>query len=271
MINIKNKNIVLISSVFVALSIWWLTIYFRGLHESIENEVFTDIYFITSLWGGIAGLFVSKSWGGHKSSLGRAIGAFSIGLLGQAFGQVAYNFYAVVLKVEIPYPSIGDFGFFSTAFIYSYGLIELAKVFVNKVTIKTFRGRGVAVILPLLFMVGTFYVFLRGYTYEWQHPVRVMMDLSWPIIDSFFLSLAILVLLLSRNFLGGLMKGPIWFLLAALIFEAVADLNFIYQFSQDKWYAGGINDFMYLIAYTLMAIALMRIGMVFKKINEEQI
>lgn len=269
MIDIKNKkNILFILAFFVVLSVWWVSIYFRGLKEGIENEIFTDIYFISSLWGGIVGLFVSKCWGGHKSNLGRAIGAFSIGLLGQAFGQMAYNYYAVVLKVEIPYPSIGDFGFFSTAFIYIYGLIQLAKVVGSEITFKTYRGRGIAVILPLIFMVGTFYIFLRGYEYDWQYPVRVIMDLTWPIIDSFFLSLAILVWLLSRNFLGGLMKSPISFLLAALIFEAVADLNFIYQFAQDKWYAGGINDYMYLVAYTLMAVALMRIGVLFNKINE---
>ena len=267
--NIKNKvSIYFIGSFLVVMSIWWFSIFFRGLTEGPENEWFTNIYFIIPLVGGIVGIFASKRWGGFKSNLGRAILAFSIGLLGQAFGQIMYNFYAIVLHIEIPYPSIGDFGFFSTGFFYIYGLFQLAKVIGAKITFRTFKGRSIAIILPLLFMAVSYYIFLVGFDYDWQHPVRVILDLTWPLIDSLFLAFAILAWLLSKDFLGGMMKKYVLLLLVALAVEAVADLNFIYRYSRDLWYPAGVNDYMYIVAYSLMAIALIRIGVLFNKINE---
>jgi hypothetical protein len=96
----------------------------------------------------------------------------------------------------------------------------------------------------------------------------VVLDLISPIIDGAYLSLAILAYILSRRWLGGLMKWPMLLLLAAIVSEAITDFTFIYQVSRDQWYIGGINDYMYLVTYTLMTFALLMLGYAFSKLTE---
>lgn len=253
---------------FIIMSGWWFTMYFRGLTEGAENDVFANIYCLVALLGGVAGLFVSKRWGGYKSMLGRAVGAFALGLLGQFFGQLVFDYYLFVLHVETPYPSIADIGFFSTGIFYGYGAIQLMKVAGVNFSLRSYSNKALALVFPVLWAIFSYWFFLKGYQFDWSQPIVVVLDLISPVIDAAYLSLAILAYLLSRKWLGGFMKWPILFLLVAIISEAVADFHFIYQASRDTWYAAGTNDYLFLVTFTLMALALMQIGTSFDKINE---
>ena len=270
--NLRNKKLLVFTLGFmVVMAIWWATIYLRGLTESIENDAFALIYPLVSLWGGLAGLIMAKQWGGHRSILGRAFGSFALGLLGQAFGQICYQYYIYVFKVEVPYPSIGDFGFFSTGIFYAYGALQLMKATGVRFSLKTYGGRAIAIIIPVLWALSSYYFFLKGYEFDWTQPITIVLDLISPIIDGVYLSLAILTYLLSRKFLGGLMRMPVLVLLFAILSEAISDYTYIYlaTYKQDALYQASVNDFMYFVTYTLMALSLMLLGRAFTKLTEQ--
>ena len=73
---------------------------------------------------------------------------------------------------------------------------------------------------------------------------------------------------MSKDILGGILKKPIIFITISLFFQYVCDFMFLYQANKGEWYAGGINDFIYLVSYLIMCISLIYIGDVFKKIQE---
>jgi hypothetical protein len=265
----KNSGPAKTILVFLLLmTIWWLAIYFRHLKEGFENDVFTCLYFLSALWGGIWGLYYARYWGSFKSVLGRSLIAFSLGLLGQAFGQIFYNSYIYLLGIEVPYPSIGDIGFFSTWLFYAYGLALLARVSGAKISLKSFVSQIQAIVIPLSFLSIAYALFLRGYEFDWGNPIKIILDFGYPLGAAVYISFAILTYLLSRKALGGIMRFPIIFLIIALIFEALGDFTFNYQVSQETWYVGGTNDFLFLWAYSLMAIALVQLGVVFKRISK---
>lgn len=269
MVSLRGRKLTTFTILFlVVLSLWWFSMSFRGLKEGVENNLFTVIYPWVSLWGGIAGLIISMNWGGVKSVLGKAFGAFSLGLLGQAFGQICYSYYIYILKIEVPYPSIGDIGFFATGIFYAFGSIQLMKATGAKFSIRSYGGKAIAIIIPILWALGSYYFFLRGYSFDWSNPLVVVLDLISPIIDSVYLSLSILTFLLSRKFLGGLIRYPILLLLIAIVAEAVSDFTFLYQESRELWYVGGLNDYMYLVTYALMTLALLQLGKLFNKVTE---
>lgn len=54
----------------------------------------------------------------------------------------------------------------------------------------------------------------------------------------------------------------------ALLAQFIADWTFLYQASREIWYAGGINDYMYLCSYLIMTLAIIRFNSIFKKIHE---
>lgn len=253
---------------FVALSIWWVAIYVRGLTGGTENTAFTLIYPLMALAGGLSGLFISRRWGGIKSYLGSALLFLSVGLLLQFFGQAVYAYYIYVLGVETPYPSIGDVGFFGSILCYLFALVKMRKVMWAHATLHPVRNRIIAIVIPALLLVSTSTIFLQDYVVDITTPVKVFLDFAYPLGGAIYVSLAILCLFFARNVLGGVMRKPIFFLVLTLIIQYVSDITFLYQADRGTWYVGGINDYLYFVSYFCMALGLVYIGTVFTTIKE---
>ncbi len=238
---------------------WWIINQIFGQKGDASLENYSDTYFVTALSGAVYGFFAAKQWGGRKSLFGKATLAFSLGLLGQVFGQLVYSYYALVKHVEVPYPSLGDIGFFGSVLLYIIGILLLMKALGSKFGLATMPQKIIAIIAPLALLIGSCVVLLQGYQSSGDTLVTLL-DFAYPIGQAFYISLALLTYILSFKLLGGIMKNKILLLLAALVMQYAADFLFIYSSARDEWYAGGIDDLLYQISYLMMAIALIQIG-----------
>ena len=263
----RNILIIICSAFSLVLSIWWILMYSRGLHEGPENNAFTLIYPFMSLVGGIIGLIVSKHWGGLKSYFGRSLSFFSFGLFAQFFGQAAYAYFIYIKGIQVPYPSIGDIGYFGSVIFYIIAIFLLARVSGLKLSFKSLKGKLIALIIPLGMLVFSYFLFLQGYQFDWSNKLKIFLDFGYPFGEAIYVSIAILCLVMCRNILGGRMKKPVLFLVFVLIFQYLCDFTFLYQASKGTWYVGGINDYMYFVSYFLMTISLVLLGSVFEKIK----
>jgi hypothetical protein len=223
---------------------------------------------LLSLFGGLAGITYAQKWGGLKSTLGSSISMFAYGLLAQFFGQAMYAYYIYIKGIEVPYPSLGDLGYFGSIIFYILGVYLLAKVSGAKISLKSMHGRLLAVLVPLLVLLISYRFFLQGYEFDFSDKLRIFLDFGYPFGQALYVSIALLVFLVSRNVLGGLMKKPILFLILALGIQYVSDFMFLYQSSRGTWYVGGINDYLYFVSYFFMTIALVYIGSIFNKVQE---
>lgn len=271
---LKDSKIFKITTAFfVILVAWWLSMYFRQITDSVENNYFTVIYSFIALIGGVTGWIYSKKWGGFKSSLGTAIAFLSFGLLTQFFGQVLYNYYILVLGTEVPYPSLGDVSYFASVIFYIIGTYKLAKVSGIKLSFSTVKGKILAFVIPLLILILSYMLLLRGYEADLSSLnslIIVFLDFGFPIGQVIYVSVAILALMISKEILGGMMRKPIMLLIYALIFQYIADFTFSYMFSMypEKMYTGDILDLLYCTSYFIMAISLFSIGDMFYKVQE---
>lgn len=252
----------LIGALFVAFALWWLsiTLFKRHTdHNGDSNQLFAATYGAVALLGGLMGLQVSHIWGAHKSIVGRALLFFSLSLLAQEFGQLAYSWYLYALKVQIPYPSVGDIGYFSSVLLYIYAAWQLLKATGSKFTLKDNSKKLIAFILPLALLVASYLYFLHNYHFDFSSPhavLTVILDLGYPLGQALYIALALLTYLLSKQLLGGVMKRKVLFILLALLLQYIADFSFLYAAKADKVFPAGANDFMYLVAYAAMALAL---------------
>lgn len=264
----KTKTSLLVLTVFTFFTLWWVYIaFFLKTTDSPHNLAFTDSYGVIALIGGIVGLFISRKWGGYRSLMGRSILFFALGLLLQEFGQLSYSTYYYVFHVEVPYPSIGDIGYFGSIPIYIIALLNLAKASGVSLSLKRLSSKIVFVLVPLIILSISYYVFLRGYTFEWSSPLAVVLDFGYPLGQAIYISIAILIYILSRGILGGIMRNKVLFILVALVVQYVADFMFLYKANRDTWYAAGPNDYTYLIAYLLMTLALINLGRVVDRLR----
>ena len=221
-----------------------------------------------ALFGGIVGVVVSHHWGGRKSLIGRAVLYFSIGLLLQSFGQIVDSYYNFFHNQVIPYPSLGDVGFMGSVIAYILGAALLVRASGFKFSFKSAYGRLIAFGVPLVLLVGSYMMFLQSYTFDWSNLTKIVLDFGYPLGQALYVSLALIVLIMSSNFLGGVMKKPIFFLLVALVFQYFSDFTFLYQANLGTWHVGGLNDYLYFLSYFLMTLSLINIGGVFKLIKE---
>ncbi len=265
----RNKLLVITASLIFAVFFgFWIVLGAKGWRgESDQAELFSALYGLMALFGGVAGLFISKKWGGHKSYIGRAVLLVSLGLLAQEFGQITYSAYTYLFHQEIPYPSLGDLGYFGSVIFYIFAVINIIKATSLKISLGSLKKKTVVVLIPLALLAGSYFMFLRGYEFDFSQPLTVFLDLGYPLGQAFYIALAILAFLLSRKYLGGLMRPVILFLLFALVWQYAADFTFLYQVSRETWETGGSNELIYLIAYFVMTLALVRFNVVISKLS----
>lgn len=267
----KIKILYLLSmSLLGGYAMWWFYNYFALEPDARANELFSDTHGILALVGSLIGFWVASKWGGLKSVFGRSIFLLSLGLLGQVFGQVVYSYYALVEGIEAPYPSIGDVGYFGSVILYIFAILLLAKTAGAKFNHVSMANKLIVVLLPLTLLTGSYFIFLKDYEVDWSAPLVVLLDFGYPLGQAIYLALALLTFLLSRGLLGGIMKNKILLLLGAFLVQYAADYAFLYRFNREVWYPGDISELLYLLAYGLMTIALLKFGSVAESLNREQ-
>lgn len=244
--------------------------YLNGITDGPGTTWFLLIYPLSTLFGGIYGLMVSRKWGGVKSIFGSALLFFALGFLAQTGGQYLYNYYQIYLGIDVPYPSIGDFSYFASVVLYIVGAYQLSRVAGIKLSFKSLQGKIKALVIPFLVLAISYLVLLHGYEADWSNKIIVFLDFGYPVGQAIYLSIALLALLISKDILGGLMRKPIVLLILALMVQFIADFYFSYEASREivAYYPAGVTDYIFACAYFLMTCALVSIGNMFYKVQK---
>lgn len=252
---------------FIGYTLWWSILQLTHQVDNVVFDYFASTYCIIALWGSLWGFVSAGKWGGWKSVMGRAIIFFSLGLFAQAFGQITYSYYVMIQGIEIPYPSIGDLGFFGSIPLYVIATIHLAKASGIDLSLKTAMNKFQAIVIPLIILLVSYALFLKDYTIDRNNLLTTILDFGYPLGQSVYLALAFLTFILSQTLLGGRMKKRVIFILIALAIQYLADFIFLYQASKDSYLAGGINDYIYFVGYYTMALALLQLNHIINELR----
>ncbi len=257
----KNDKLSIFTIIFfIILSFWWIYIFSSGTQNALTNHAFGFVYGGFSLWGGVIGFFVARKWGGFSSLMGRALIGLSLGLLFQGFGQYSFWFYNFFLKIEVPYPGIPDIGYFATIPCYIYAGLELARSSGVKLSLSTFFNKMQVILIPLVMLSIAYALFLKDYNFDSNDPFKTFLDFAYPLGQAIYVSIAILTFSLSRKILGGIMRGPILFIVFAFSAQFLADYIFIYF--HDLYFPASFIDYFYLLAYFIMSMGILRFKIV---------
>lgn len=263
---IGDKKKALATLFFITYFVWWLYIQYIGTDQAGRQlDFFTVTYGVMAFLGGIWGLYIAQKWGGLKSLFGKSIAFFSIGLLLQEYGQLMYTYFIYVEGIDVPYPSLGDVGYFGSVLFYILGAFYLALSSGITISFTEFGHRLSAFFLPSFLLVTTYLVFLNGYEFDFANPVTVILDFGYPFGQAIYLSITLLIYLISKKLLGGLLRDRVLFLLFALLLQYFADFMFLYQASKGIWSVSGLNDLLYFISYFVMTLSILRLGSVYDR------
>lgn len=268
---IKRANIfyTILIVLFVYFISWWLILQFL-YNDPYSSFLWPSLYLLIALVGAVGGIIISGNLRyGMRSCflIERSILFFSIGLLLQVFGQIVYSTYVLAYKISIPYPSLADVGFFGSSLFYIRGLFYLAGITGIRLKLMSFWQKKEVILITLLLLSISYFVFLRDYQFDWNYPIRIILDFGYPFIESIYVGLALIILLYGKDLVGGVMNWPP--LLLAMFMQYAADFNFVYQIKNGTWIDGGYGDLLYLIAYFVLSYSLIRLGLTFKKLIED--
>jgi hypothetical protein len=242
---------------FILLTCVWLAAPFikEHVHQNYLFE-FGDIYGLVAAWGGIWGIIIARQFR-EQTNLRRSLVMFSIGLLLQEFGQLSYATYYTVWNIQVPYPSVGDVGFFGSALAYIVGVLFLAKASGVDIKLKNFKNQLLAALIPCVALLIGYLLFLQHYQIDWQQPLKVFLDFGYPLVQAVYVSVAILIYLLSVDSIGQ-SKKQVLYITVALFWQFICDYTFLFQASRGTWEVNGINDYMYFISYLAMSLAILK-------------
>lgn len=237
-----------------ALVYWWLVIFFKGSMGETENYLWVILLTFIPIIGGVYGLYVSRIWGGWKSIFGRGVLLLSLGLIGWSMGDLIWSYYNLVLKTEVPYPGIADFGFFSIVPLWFFGMLYIARAGGANFALRQVSGKIYIILIPIIVFAISYYLFLRDKIFFQDDALKSFFDIAYPLGDMLTATIAISALFLMARFLGGRMRVPIIILVIGFIFQYLADFSFSYTSTVGTYFNASWVDLFYLTAQFVVSI-----------------
>ncbi|MFM7088588.1 MAG: hypothetical protein ACKOW9_03590 [Candidatus Paceibacterota bacterium] len=267
-LDFKNHFLHLTILLFGLFTFWWIQVEpFDSQSLLSEKGTWSEFYWIFAAFAGLFGVFTSKEFGFTRSIIGRTVLAFSIGLLLQAIGQIIDAYLSAIGNADIFYPSASELGYAGSIFVYIYGAYLLARYVGISPSIKNLSKSVVIWLIPIAMFGLSYTVYLREYDFVNSSFIRIAFDFGYPILQSFYVALSFFVLIHSRNIAAGALRLPIAFLVTALILQYVADAYFVYDYNQGIWYNANLNDYVYLVSYFVLAVAIVYLDDVIRFIH----
>lgn len=227
------------------------------------NFWYSFLFGLIPLFGGAIGMYKSKIWGGLRSVIGKAIFYFSLGLFLWGFGETIWSYYNFFKSEPAPYPSIADIGFAPSIFFWILGTWYLSKASGVMYALKNKAlAKFTAVILPIILSVISYYFLVEVardgvLVPEGERPLKVVLDIAYPLGDFLALTFALVVFVLSNKYLGGLYRKWILSLLLGLSVMYFGDFSFSYTTTTGEFYNANFGDLLLATGNFLMTLGIL--------------
>lgn len=190
---------------------------------------------------------------GFSKIISKVLFFLGIALLGQSFGQLSYG-YLIYIGADY-YPSFGDIGYFLSDTCYLVAAYYLLHLSGFHQTLNKSGYKILGVVIWAILMLLSIYLFLYGHDYSTAPLLVKILDTSYVVIDTLYISIAGIALIVSRKYLGGILFTPILIFFLALLAQYSNVFAFSYQEARDIYNPGFSVDIMALFAYYIMASA----------------
>jgi hypothetical protein len=195
-----------------------------------------------------------------KTQWGNRIwGSMTLGLVFWTFGEAIWTFYELVLRRDVPYPSVADIAW---AVGYIPLLLSLGYQFQSLRASISRRGKLLiaAFLLAMIVLTAWFVIYPILSSPEAGTPSEIFFSLAYPLEDLVLFSFGTALVL---TFLGGQLALPWGAIALGILLLSVSDLLFSYGTWTGLYYPdgrlnflSGLFDTLYISAYAVWNIGL---------------
>ncbi len=233
----------------ILLFIFWVLLFINGSKAGFYNYLYSFLFGLIPLTGGLVAMINSQVWGRFKSAVGKAVFFTGLGLFCWGSGETIWSYYNFFMGVSAPYPSLADIGFAPSIFFYGLGAVYLSKATGAKFGLKNRYAKIFTAITPLVLLIVSYYLFIviarGGVLVPQQEPLlKAFLDIVYPLGDFVALVISVIVSGLSFKYFGGKYVVDIISILSGLAVMTFADAVFSYTTTVGSYYNGDWGDFM---------------------------
>jgi len=241
----------------VVLLVFWLVLFLTGTTEGPYNYWYSFLFGLIPLVGGAFAMAGSRTWGGLKTALGKAIFFVGLGVFLWGCGELIWSYYNFVLNTPAPYPSLADLGFAPSIFFYGLGAFYLSKITGAKFGLRNSLAKFFAIIAPFVILAISYYLLVmvaRGGVLvpEGETLLKTILDLAYPFGDFLALAIAIIISGLSFKYMGGRYTTDIVAILLGLGVMFLGDMAFSYATTVGTYYNGNWGDLLLTLGTFLL-------------------
>ena len=138
---------------FALLVVFWFGLFITHTTAGFYNYLYSFLFGLIPLVGGIVAIGRAHVWGGLKSAIGKAVFFIGLGILCWGMGEAIWSYYNFVLNVPAPYPSLADLGFAPSIFFYGLGAIFLSKATGAKFGLRNPYAKIFITVAPLVILI----------------------------------------------------------------------------------------------------------------------
>jgi hypothetical protein len=246
----------------ILLLIYWVFLQQSDLTTSIYNFLYSFLFSLIPLLGGFAAMVKANVWGRLKSNVGTAVFFIGLGLFSWGAGSMVWSYYNIFSNIVAPYPSYADLGFLLSIPFWAIGVIYLSRATGAKFGMKKNKGKAILVLVPPMIVAASYYLLVvvaRGgvITEAFDNNLKLFLDIAYPSGDAIILTLSLVILGLSFNYLGGQYKLSILSILFGFGFMYLADFIFSYTTALGTFYNGNWGDLFFTIALFLITFGIL--------------
>lgn len=257
--NLYQKILILSLIILFA---YWVVLNRSHQTTSIYNYLYSFLFSLIPLMGGIVGIVKSSVWGRLKSHVGKSIFYIGFGLFSWGAGSMVWSYYNIYKNISAPYPSFADLGFILSIPFWIIGTINLSRATGAKFGLKKNKGKVFLVLVPVIVIAASYYLLVvvaRGgtLTNSFDNYLKLFLDIAYPSGDVIILTLALIILGLSFNYLGGQYKQSIISILLGFGFMYFADFVFSYTTTAATFYNGNWGDLLFTFALFLITYGIL--------------
>lgn len=232
---------------YVLLVVFWLVLFVTGTKEGFYNYLYSFLFGLIPLAGGLLAMISAKRWGGFTSAIGKAVFFIGLGLFLWGGGETIWSYYNFFLNEPAPYPSLADIGFAPSIFFYGLGAIYLSKATGAKYGLRNPYAKAFAVIAPIVIFAISYYVLVtiaRGGVLVpvGETSLKVVLDIVYPLGDFLAFAIAVVVSGLSFKYMGGRYALDVSAILLGLFVMFIGDSIFSYTTTTGTFYNAQFGD-----------------------------
>lgn len=233
----------------VILIVFWLALFFSNTTDGFYNYLYSFLFGLIPLIGGVVAMASSKRWGGLKAAIGKAVFFIGLGIFFWGGGELIWSYYNFFLNEPAPYPSLADIGFAPSIFFYGMGAIYLSKATGAKFGLRNKYAKVFVVLAPIIIFILSYYILVtvaRGGVLvpEGETTLKTILDIVYPLGDFLALTIAAVVSGLSFKYMGGRYTTDVISILLGLLVMFIGDTLFSYATTVGTYYNGNFGDLM---------------------------